>query len=52
MKTFLRKFGQYVIGVQSGFDRLVPRGHIRQFAHLDGMNGTMAVNRTRQVDFK
>jgi len=52
MKTFLQKFGQYVVGVLSGFDRLVLRGHIRQLAYLDGMNCYMALNRIRDVDFK
>ena len=45
MKTFLQKFGQYVVGVLSGFDRLVLRGHIRQVDYLNGMNCTRALDR-------
>lgn len=52
MNVFLQKYASDVIGILSGFDRLVVRGHIRQLAYSDGMKCYMAINRVRTVDFK
>jgi hypothetical protein len=37
MKEFITKHGDLMIGVLSGFDRLVFRGSLRTLSHLDGM---------------
>jgi hypothetical protein len=52
VNTFLQKFAPHVMGVLSGFDRLVLRGYIRQLGYVDGMSCYMAVNRVRTTDFK
>jgi len=52
VNAFLQKYPSDVIGVLSGFDRVVLRGTIRQLAYLDGMNCYMAVNRVQPKDFK
>ena len=37
MGTFLQKHASFVMGVLSGFDRLVFRGHLRRIAFVEGM---------------
>ena len=37
MKKFLTRYGQQVLGVLSGFDRIRFRGTFRQLANTDGM---------------
>ena len=51
VKTFLQNHAQDVIGVLSGFDRLVFRGTIRQLAFLDGMRTYLATRRVLLKDF-
>ena len=38
MKTFLQRFGGLVLGILSGFDRLVFKGKLRQLYAPEGMN--------------
>ncbi len=52
MKTFLQNNAKNVIGVLTGFDRLVLRGTIRQLAHLEGMLSYLAVTKVLFKDFK
>jgi hypothetical protein len=47
VRTFLQQHAADVMGVLSGFDRLIFRGTIRQLAHLDGMHSYLAVRRVR-----
>lgn len=51
MKTFLQNHAQDVIGVLSGFDRLVFRGTIRQLAYLDGMRTYLSTRKVLLKDF-
>jgi hypothetical protein len=51
VKNFLAQQADDVIGVLSGFDRLIFRGTIRQLAHLDGMHCSLAVRRVLLKDF-
>ena len=51
MKQFLEQYAADVMGVLSGFDRLVFRGTIRQLAHLSGLHSYLAVRRVRLKDF-
>jgi hypothetical protein len=51
VKSLLQQHAADVIGVLSGFDRLVFRGTIRQLAHLDGMHSYLAVRRVLLKDF-
>jgi hypothetical protein len=52
MKTFLQRFGGIVLGVLSGFDRLVFKGKLRQLYSPNGMNCYLAANRVLRKDFK
>lgn len=52
MKTFLRRFGVLVLGVLSGFDRLVFNGKLRQLYTPDGMNRYCNANGVRYKEFK
>lgn len=51
MKRFVQKHAQDVIGVLSGFDRLVFRGTIRQLAYLDGMKTYLSTRKLLLKDF-
>lgn len=51
MKTFVLNHAEDVIGVLSGFDRLVFRGTIRQLAHLDGLESYLATMHVLLKDF-
>lgn len=45
MNVFLQKYPSDVIGVLSGFDRVVIRGHIRQLSYVDrGLNCYLILN--------
>ena len=52
MNTFLTKFPSEVVGVLSGFDRVIMRGTIRRLAYLGGMSAYLATNRVQPQDFK
>lgn len=52
MKTFLQRFGAAVLGILSGFDRLVFNGKLRQLYTPDGMNRYCNANRVRYKEFK
>jgi hypothetical protein len=51
VKTFLQNHAKDVIGVLSGFDRLVLRGTIRQLAYLDGMRSYLSTRSVLLKDF-
>lgn len=52
MKTFLQRFGDIVLGVLCGFDRLVFHGKLRQLYSPHGMNVLLATNGILRKDFK
>lgn len=52
MKTFLRRFALVVLGVLSGFDRVVFKGRLPQLYSPEGMNCYAAANHVRLLDFK
>jgi hypothetical protein len=52
VKTFLAAVGHLVLGVLSGFDRLVFRGHLRQLSYAHGMECYLSANRVLFKDFK
>jgi hypothetical protein len=52
MKAFLQRFGGIVLGVLSGFDRLVFKGKLRQLYSPNGMNCYLAANHLLRKDFK
>jgi hypothetical protein len=52
VKHFLQRFGGIVLGVLSGFDRLVFRGKLRQLYGPDGMNCYLSANHILRKDFK
>jgi hypothetical protein len=52
MKTFLQRFAALVLGVLSGFDRLVFRGKLRQLYAPDGMDHYLASNHILFKAFK
>lgn len=52
MKNFLEKFADVVLGVLSGFDRLVFKGKLRQLYSPNGMNCYLSSNRVLRKDFK
>ena len=50
MKEFLQKFGAAVIGILSGFDRVVFRGTLRNMAFEDGLMLYLSVNKIKFKD--
>jgi hypothetical protein len=52
MKSFLQRFGDIVLGVLSGFDRLVFKGKLRQLYSPNGMNCYLSANHVLRKDFK
>src|SRR5438445_883008 len=52
MRSFLRRFKAVVLGVLSGFDRLVFKGRLPQLYSPEGMNCYAAANHVRLLDFK
>ena len=51
MNSFVQKHRADVIGVLSGFDRLVFRGTVRYIAYVDGMRAFLAANHVLLKDF-
>jgi hypothetical protein len=51
VRSFLQNHAEDVIGVLSGFDRLVFRGTIRQLAYLDGMRMYLSTRNVLLKDF-
>lgn len=52
MRSFLQRFSSVVLGVLSGFDRLVFKGRMPQLYSPDGMNCYASANHVRLLDFK
>jgi hypothetical protein len=52
VKTFLQRFGGLVLGILSGFDRLVFKGKLRQLYSPEGMNCYCAANGVLRKEFK
>jgi hypothetical protein len=52
MKSFLQRFGGVVLGILSGFDRLVFKGKLRQRYAPEGMNCYLSANHVRYLDFR
>jgi hypothetical protein len=52
MKTFLQRFGGIVLGVLSGFDRLVFKGKLPQLYSPNGMNCYCSANGVLRKQFK
>jgi hypothetical protein len=52
MKSFLRRFGGLVLGVLSGFDRLIFRGKLCPLYAPEGMNIYLAANKVLRKDFE
>ena len=52
MKNFLQRFGDIVLGVLKGFDRLVFRGKLRQLYAPEGMHCYLSANHVLRKDFK
>jgi hypothetical protein len=52
MKSFLQRFGTLVLGVLSGFDRLVFRGKLCALYAPEGMNSYLAANKILRKDFE
>jgi hypothetical protein len=52
MGSFLRRFKAVVLGLLSGFDRLVFKGRLPQLYSPEGMNCYAAANHVRLLDFK
>ncbi len=52
MQSFLQRFGGVVLGVLSGFDRLVFRGRLRRLYCPEGMNHYCNANHILRKEFK
>lgn len=52
MQAFLRTFGSLVLGVLSGFDRLLLRGTLRQLYSPEGMHCYLSANGVLLKDFE
>lgn len=52
MKSFLRNLSGVVLGVLTGFDRLMFRGHLRTLCHPQGMHLYCSMNDVLFKDFK
>ncbi len=52
MQAFLRRFGQFVVGVLHGLDRLRFRGSKRQICHVAGVASWLGAMRILLKDFK
>ena len=52
MKAFLRRFGGLVLGILSGFDRLVFRGKLCPLYAPEGMNCYLSANHVLRRDFE
>ena len=51
MKNFLHRFGDIVLGVLKGFDRLVLRGKLRQLYSKEGIHCYLSANHVLRKDF-
>lgn len=51
MKEFLTRHSTKIIGVLSGFDRIVLRGTLRQLAHLSGLQSFLSYKHVLLKDF-
>jgi hypothetical protein len=51
MERFLSRHGSKVIGVLSGFDRLIFRGTLRQLSHVSGLQAYLAYSRILLKEF-
>ena len=52
MQSFLQRFGGMVLGILSGFDRLVFRGRLRRLYTPEGMNHYCNANHVLRNEFK
>jgi hypothetical protein len=52
VKKFVARFGSFVTGVLSGFDRIVFRGHLLQLIRQRGMYYFLEAAKVRLLDFK
>ena len=52
MNAFLRTVAGLVLGVLSGYDRLMFRGHLRRLAYPGGMHLSCNVNALKLKEFK
>lgn len=52
MRSFLQRFAPVVLGVLSGFDRIIFKGRLPQLYSPQGMNCYASANRVLLVDFK
>ena len=52
MQSFLQRFAGVVLGVLSGFDRLVFRGRLRRLYCPEGMNHYCNANHVLRKEFK
>jgi hypothetical protein len=52
MDSFLSVFAKFVLGILSGFDRLVFRGHLLKLSYREGMEGFLNANHVFRKDFK
>jgi len=52
MKSFLQRFGQFVVGVLLGFDRLRFRGSKRQLSHVAGLMSWLSASSILLKDYK
>ena len=51
IKTFFQRFGGFVLGILSGFDRLIFKGKLRQLYSPDGMDCYLAANHVMLKEF-
>ncbi|MCL1810217.1 MAG: hypothetical protein FWG42_10710 [Clostridiales bacterium] len=52
MDTLSSRFGTFVNGVITGFDRIVFKGMIRPIMHASGMESFLAARKVLNKDFK
>jgi hypothetical protein len=52
MRSFLRRFAEVVVGVLTGFDRVVFKGRLPQLYSPEGMNCYAAANHVSRLGFK
>src|SRR5205809_6879355 len=51
MERFIERYQDRVVGVLSGFDRLLFRGILRSICHVDGMDRFLSSQRVLYKDF-
>jgi hypothetical protein len=52
MKTFLQRFGSLVLGILTGFDRVIQRGKLCPLYSPEGMNIYLDANKVLRKDFE